>query len=76
MDTIQVTLGQALLVLVGLAVVLFTVILLLVEADYLLRLGQKLARRWKSDGSDPTGSDPSNPDQAIPKHTHDEQEAR
>ncbi len=52
MDTIQATLGQALLVLVALAVVLFTLILLLVEADYILRLGGKLVRRWKSGGSD------------------------
>lgn len=56
MNTIQGTLGQVLLVLVGLAVVLFAVILLLVEADYILRLGGRLARRWKHGRLNPNGS--------------------
>ena len=76
MDTIQVTLGQALLVLAGLAVVLLVVILLLVEADCILRLGGKLARRWKSGGSDPTGSHPSIVDQGNRESAHDEQGVR
>jgi|RhiMetdeSRZDD1v2_1073273.scaffolds.fasta_scaffold1275936_3 hypothetical protein len=69
MDTIQATLGQALLVLIALAVVLFTLILLLVEADQILRLSGKLIRRWKSSGADPDGKSGS-------KHPHDGQEAR
>jgi len=75
-DTIQATLGQALLVLVALAVVLFTLILLLVEADYILRLGGKLVRRWKSGGSDPDGSDSSAVDKGDAERPHDDQEAR
>jgi hypothetical protein len=50
-DTIQATLGEAVLVLVSLVVVLLAVILLLVEADYVLRLVEKLVRRLKSDGA-------------------------
>jgi hypothetical protein len=46
-NTLQETLGQALLVLVGLVVILFAVIVLLVEADYIVRLGGKLTRRWR-----------------------------
>lgn len=76
MDTIQATLGQALLVLVALAVVLFTLILLLVEADYLLRLGRKLGRRWKSGGSDPDGSGPQAANKGDADRPRDEHEAR
>jgi hypothetical protein len=47
-DAIQEKLGEVLLVLAGLAVVLFAVILLLVEADVILRLGGKLAGRWRA----------------------------
>lgn len=50
MDTVQATLGQALLVLSALVVILLTLILLLVEANYILHLGGKLIRRWKSGG--------------------------
>lgn len=56
MDTIQATLGQALLVLIALAVVLFTIILLLVESELILRLGGKLVRRWRSGGAGPDGN--------------------
>lgn len=48
MDTVQGTLGQALLVMIGLAVLLFAVILVLAETDYLLGRLQKLRRRWKA----------------------------
>jgi hypothetical protein len=58
-DTIQGTLGQLLLVLVALAVVLFTLILVLIEADYILRLGRRLVRRWKSGGLESNRSDQS-----------------
>jgi hypothetical protein len=54
MDTIQAMLGQALLVLVALAVLMFALILLLLEADYLLRLAGRLASRWKSGRLQPT----------------------
>lgn len=53
MDAIQEKLGEVLLVLAGLAVVLLAVILVLVEADVILRLGGRLALRWRSGGSDP-----------------------
>jgi len=75
-DTIQGTLGQALLVLVGLAVVLFAIILVLVEADCILRLGGKLARRWRSSGSDPTRSHPPTMDEGNAGSARDEQEVR
>lgn len=48
MDAIQEKLGEVLLVLAGLAVVLLAVILLLVEADLILRLGGRLAVRWRA----------------------------
>jgi len=69
-------LGQALLVLIGLAVVLLTLILLLAEANYILHLGGKLVRRWKSGGSDPDG--PGSPTAAKDdaEHAPREQEAR
>jgi len=56
-ETIQGILGQMLLVLAALAVVLFALILVLMEANYVLRLGRELARRWKSDGLDSDSSD-------------------
>jgi hypothetical protein len=39
-------------VLASLAVVLLAVILVLVEADFILRLGGKLTRRWRSSGKE------------------------
>jgi hypothetical protein len=51
-DEIQATLGGALVVLASLAVVLLAVILVLVEADFILRLGGKLTRRWRSSGKE------------------------
>jgi hypothetical protein len=44
-DIIESTLGQVLLLLIGLAVVLFLLILLLVEAHYILDLGRRLVHR-------------------------------
>jgi hypothetical protein len=75
-DTIQTTLGQALLVLIGLAVVLFALILLLVEANYIVRLSRTLIRRLKSSGPDPTDSDSSAAASGYTQRPHDEQEAR
>jgi Na+-transporting methylmalonyl-CoA/oxaloacetate decarboxylase gamma subunit len=72
-DRIEALLGQALLVLVGLAVVLLTIIVLLVEAHCILRLARKLARRWRSWGSGITDSVPGGRDIERPR---DQQEAR
>ena len=58
MDAIQEKLGDVLLVLAGLALVLLALILLLVEANLILRLGRRLAVRWRSGGLDP---DPAGP---------------
>ncbi len=44
MDALQATLGEVLLVVVGLAVVLLAVILVLAEANIVLRLARKLMR--------------------------------
>jgi hypothetical protein len=55
-DAIQATLGEALLVLVGLAVVLLAIILVLFEADLILHLGGRLARRLGPPGPNPAGS--------------------
>jgi hypothetical protein len=51
-ETLQVTLGQALLALMALMVALFAIIVILAEANLILRLGGKLLRRWKSAGLD------------------------
>jgi Na+-transporting methylmalonyl-CoA/oxaloacetate decarboxylase gamma subunit len=53
-DTIQALLGNLLLVLAGLALVLLAVILLLVQANTIVRLASKLTRRLRSDDSDGT----------------------
>lgn len=55
MNTILATLGQVLLVLIGLALVLSVIILLLLEAHYIVRLSRRLARRLRPDGPDPIG---------------------
>jgi len=57
-DTIQGTLGQALVVLVAMALVLFVIILVLVEADYILGQLQKLAQRWRATRPSAASSDP------------------
>jgi hypothetical protein len=75
-DRIEALLGQALLVLVALAVVLLTIIVLLVEANYILRLARKLARRWRSWGSGITDSDSGPVDGRDIERPRDEQEAR
>jgi hypothetical protein len=53
-DVIQERLGDALLLLAGLAVVLLAVIVLLVELNFILRLGGKVTQRLRSSGPDPT----------------------
>jgi hypothetical protein len=58
MDTVQGSLGQVLLVLAGLAVVLFAVILVLIEADFILDRLDKLARRWEATRGGGVSSEP------------------
>jgi hypothetical protein len=53
MDAIQARLGDALLLLAGVAVVLLAVIVVLVEVDVILRLGGKVTGRLRSGGPDP-----------------------
>jgi hypothetical protein len=55
-NMIEGTLGQVLLVLAGVAIVLLAVILILLEADYILRLGERLVRRMRTTGLDPSDS--------------------
>jgi Na+-transporting methylmalonyl-CoA/oxaloacetate decarboxylase gamma subunit len=47
LDAIQSTLAQVLLLLAGLSLVLLVVILLLIEASYILRLISRLFDRWR-----------------------------
>jgi hypothetical protein len=75
-DAIEATLGQVLLLLIGLAVVLFILILLLVEAHYIVRLSRKLVGRLRSVDLDVagTGSSPARDDASeLP---FDQQEVR
>jgi hypothetical protein len=58
-NAIEATLGQVLLLLIGLVAVLFVLILLLVEAHYIVRLSRRLMRRLRS--ADPEPSDPGSP---------------
>ena len=57
MNVIQATLGQVLLLLIGLALVLLVIILLLMEAHYIVRLSGTLARRLRQGGPDPIDHD-------------------
>jgi hypothetical protein len=54
-NLVQATLGQALLLLVGLAVVLLAVILLLLEAKLILHLGGQLNRHLRLGATPPAG---------------------
>jgi alpha-D-ribose 1-methylphosphonate 5-triphosphate synthase subunit PhnH len=65
-DTIQVLLGNLLLVLAGLALVLLAVILLLVQANTIVWLASRLTRSLRSDDRDGTEHPP----------THDRPHAR
>jgi hypothetical protein len=75
-DTIEATLGQALLLLIGLAVVLFILILLLVEAHCIVRLSRKLVRRLRSVGPDPAGAGSATPQDDPNELPLDQQEVR
>lgn len=75
-DTLEGALGQAALVLAGLAVVLLAVILVLVEADFILGRLDKLARRWEATRRDPPDPDPPAPDQGDTERPRDGQGAQ
>jgi hypothetical protein len=75
-DVIQATLGQVLLLLIGLALVLSVIILLLMEAHYIVRLSGKLARRLRQSGPDPIGSDSRAVDDDHAERPHDGQGVR
>jgi hypothetical protein len=75
-DTIEGTLGQVLLVLAGVAIVLLAVILILVEADYILRLGGRLVRRCRSTGLNLSDSHPSTADRGHANQLQDKQGPR
>jgi hypothetical protein len=47
-NAVEATLGQVLLLLIGLVAVLFVLIVLLVEAHYIVRLSRRLVRRLRS----------------------------
>jgi hypothetical protein len=49
-DSIEATLGRALLVAAGLAVILLTVIIVLLEANCILRLAGRLTRSLQTTG--------------------------
>jgi hypothetical protein len=75
-NAIQATLGQLLLLLIGLVAVLFVLILLLVEAHYIVRLSRRLVGRLRSGDSEP--DDPGSPTvHGDPtQRPHDQQEVR
>jgi hypothetical protein len=54
-NAIEATLGQVLLLLIGLVAVLFILIVLLVEAHYIVRLSRRLVRRLRSGDPEPAG---------------------
>jgi hypothetical protein len=74
-DTIQATLGQVLLVLIGLALVLSVIILLLVEAHYIVRLSRRLGR-LRPDGPDPIGPGSRAAENDHAERRHDDQGIR
>jgi hypothetical protein len=65
--TAEGTLGQALLMLIGLAILMFAIILVLAEANFILGLLDKLARRWRTTRSGRGGSGPPPPLQRDPE---------
>jgi hypothetical protein len=75
-DMIQATLGQVLVVLLGLALVLSVIILLLLEAHYIVRLSRRLLRRLRPDDPDHMGSDSRVVDDDHSERRHDGQGVR
>lgn len=59
-NAVEATLGQVLLLLIGLVAVLFVLIVLLVEAHYIMRLSRRLVRRLRS-GDNREPIDPGSP---------------
>lgn len=61
MDTLQVIFGNLLLLLAELAAISLAVILLLLQANLILRLVKRLNRSWRRRGSDgtPPGKSPA-----------------
>ena len=74
-DAVQATLGEALLLLGGLAAVLGALILLLLEAKVILRLGGQLNRELRFVAPPPVRPPPTSTDQLAPESTP-EQERR
>jgi hypothetical protein len=72
-NAIQATLGQALLLLVGLAAVLFAVILLLLEARVILHLGGRLNRDLRFVAPPAAGRPPATRDRPTPEARTDEE---
>lgn len=72
MDAAQATLGEALLLLGSLVVVLFAVIVLLLEAKVILRLGGQLHRDLGS-GGPPAGRASANQDRTVPEPEPEEE---
>lgn len=76
MNAIQATLGQLLLLLIGLVAVLFVLILLLVEAHYIVRLSRRLVGRLRSGDSEPDDSGSPTAHGDPTQRPHDQQEVR
>jgi hypothetical protein len=73
-DMMQAMFGDVLLLLAGLAMVLLAIILVLVEADLILRLGRKLTEHWTPTGMDSSPSRPQTRDQFPAEHASEEDE--
>jgi hypothetical protein len=72
-DTVQTSLGEALLLLGGLAAVLFAVILVLLEAKVILHLGSQLNRDLRFLAPPPAGRSPASKDRTVPGPGPDEE---
>ena len=71
MDTVQAALGEALLLLGSLAAVLFAVILLLLEAKVIVRLGGQLNRDLRLSAPPPAGRPAASKDRPVPGPEHE-----
>ena len=76
MNAIEATLGQVLLLLIGLVAVLFVLIVLLVEAHYIVRLSRRLVRRRQSGDAEPVNPGSSTAPGDPAQHPLDQQEVR
>lgn len=73
MDTVQTALGEALLLLGGLAAVLFAVILVLLEAKVILHLGGQLNQSVRLLAPPPADQSPASKDRTVPGQGPDEE---